>query len=301
MIDPGEVELLKDIIKIPTSNQPSTAPKSGDKRGSTHLDGGSSSSDSSIEDLDARGARAKKKGVGPTKVSHPSQWSDEDIDIVHQIRYKTDLKRFQIYCRNMIDPGDIGSINTKDHSTYIEVARADPGSVIRKSVFSVGAYRETLRLQGGNTSKFDKEVGTKFKKSAKRSQAADSAKVTIDRVMLVCQRENGIDVAYSDPNSFGRPGTMGLWDLHSTDALSQAKMQLPSGQVDANFCPLCAFWSMNNETLNNHIRKHYRMGLTCRADGFTTASVAAMKAHMETEHKYEGKHSGQAKKAKGKG
>ena len=119
--------------------------------------------------------------------------------------------------------------------------------------------------------------------------------------MLVCQHKNGVDVAYSDADGFGHPGTMGLWDLHSMNALSQAKMQLQSPLVDANFCPLCSFWSMNNETLNNHIHKHYRMGLTCRADGFTMASVAVMKAHMEMEHGYKGKCSGQAKKAKGKG
>ena len=301
MIDPGEVELLKEIIKTPTGDQPSTAPKSGNKQGSTHLDGSSGSSDSSVEDLDARGTRAKKKVATPTKSLHPSQWSDEDIDVVHQICYKTDLQCFQTYRHNKIDPGDIASINTKDHSTYIDVVRVDPSSVIWKSIFSVAAYRKTIRLQGGNTSKFDKEVGTKFKKSAKGSQAPDSVKVTIDRVMLVCQHENGVDVAYSDPDGFGRPRTMGLWDLHLTDALSWAKMQLPSGQVDVNFCPLCAFWSTNNETLNNHIRKHYRMGLACHSDGFMTASVAAMKAHMETEHGYEGKCSGQAKKAKGKG
>ena len=99
--------------------------------------------------------------------------------------------------------------------------------------------------------------------------------------MLVCQCENGVNVKYSDSDGFGRPGTMGLWDLHSSDALNRVKMQLPSGSVDANFCPCCAFWSTNNETLNNHVRKHYEMGLTCRADGFTMASVAAMKAHME--------------------
>ena len=297
MIGPGDIELLKNIIKIPTGNQPSTAPKSGDKRGSTHLDSGSSSLDSSIKDLDAKGTRAKKKGAMPTKTSHPSQWSDEDIDVVRQIHYKTDLKCFQTYHHNKIDPADIALINTKDHSAYIEVARVNPGSVIRKSIFSIGAYRKTLQQQGGDTSKFNKEVDTKFKKSAKGSRAPDSAKVTKDRVMLVCQHEN---VAYSDPDGFGHPGTMDLWDLHSTDALSWAKMQLPSDQVDANFCPLCAFWSTNNETLNNHVRKHYRMGLTCHADGYTMASVAAMKAHMGMEHKYEGKCSGQAKKAKGK-
>ena len=220
---------------------------------------------------------------------------------MRQIRYKTDLKRFQTYHTNKIALADIASINTRDHSAYLEVARADPGSVIRKSVFSMAAYCATLEQQGGNVSKFNKEVGTNFKKGTKRSRAPDSEKVTIDRVMLVCQWENGVDMAYSDLNSFGRHGTIGLWGLHSTDALSRVKMQLSSGLVDANFCPLCAFWCTTNEMLNNHVCKHYRMGLTCHADGFMMASVAAMKAHMETEHGYKGKRGGQAKKAKGKG
>ena len=63
---------------------------------------------------------------------------------------------------------------------------------------------------------------------------------------------------------------------------------------------MCSFWSTNNETLNNHVCKHYHMGLTCRADRFTMASMATMKAHIESVHGYKGKH-GQAKKAKGKG
>ena len=293
--------MLKQIIK-PAGGQPSTAPESGNKRGSAHLDGGSGSSDSSGEDLDAsRGARTKKKTSTPTKASHPNQWSEDDINIVRQIRYKTDLQHFQTYHTNKIDPADLASINTRDHSAYLEVAWADPGSVIKKSVFSVAAYRATLKQQGCDTSKFDKEVGTNFKKGAKGSRAPDSEKVPIDRVMLVCQCENGVDVAYSDPDGFGHPGTMGLWDLHSTNALSRVKMQLQSSLVDANFCPLCSFWSTNNENLNNHIRKHYRMGLTCCADGFTMASMATMKAHMEMEHGYKGKRGSQAKKAKGKG
>ena len=158
-----------------------------------------------------------------------------------------------------------------------------------------------LRLKGGDTSKFDKEVGATCKKSAKGSLVPDTEKVAIDWIILVCQRENGVNVAYGDPEGFGRPGMMGLWDLHSSDALSQAKMQLVSGQVDANFCPMCLFWSTNNETLNNHVCKHYKMGLTCHADGFTMASMAAMKAAIEAEHGYEGKRSTQAKKQKGKG
>ena len=116
-IDPEEVQMLKQIIKPATAGQPSTAPKSGDKQGSTHLDSGSGSLDSSGEDLDAsRGTRTKKKALMPTKASHPNQWSKDDIDIVCQIRYKTDLQRFQTYHTNKIDPADLTSINTRDHS-----------------------------------------------------------------------------------------------------------------------------------------------------------------------------------------
>ena len=164
--DPSELELLQGIINPAAHNQPPPAPKSGDKRGPSHLDSGSASSDSSIEDLDAKGACPKKKGSTPTKalISHPSQWAEEDIDVVRQTCYKTDLQHFQTYRRNKIDPGDMASINTKDHSAYIEVARADPGSVIRKSVFSVAAYREVLKQKGGDISRFDKEVESMFKK-----------------------------------------------------------------------------------------------------------------------------------------
>ena len=156
--NPSELELLQEIIDPAAHNQPPAAPKSGDKRGPSHLNGGSASSDSSVEDLDAKGACPKKKGSTPMKASvlHPSQWAEEDIDVVRQTRYKTDLQRFQTYRWNKIDPGDMASINTKDHSAYIEVARADPGSVIRKSIFSIAAYREVLNQKGGDVSRFDR-------------------------------------------------------------------------------------------------------------------------------------------------
>ena len=82
--DPSKLELLQGIINPSAHNQLPPAPKSGDKSGPSHLDGGSASSDSSVEDLDAKGARPKKKGSTPTKapISHPSQWAEEDIDVV---------------------------------------------------------------------------------------------------------------------------------------------------------------------------------------------------------------------------
>ena len=82
--DPSKLELLQEIIDPAVHNRPPPVPKSGNKRGPSHLDGGSASSDSSVEDLDAKGVRPKKKGLTPMKaqVSHPSQWAEEDIDAV---------------------------------------------------------------------------------------------------------------------------------------------------------------------------------------------------------------------------
>ena len=53
VIDPEEVQMLKQIIKPTASGQPATTPKLGDKWGLTHLNGSSGSSDLSGEDLDA--------------------------------------------------------------------------------------------------------------------------------------------------------------------------------------------------------------------------------------------------------
>ena len=87
----------------------------------------------------------KKKGVTPTKVaSNTSQWAEEDIDVVRQYHYMTDVDHFQTYQQNKVEPADLTTINTKDHSSYIDVARVDPSTIIKKSVFSVAAYREVL-------------------------------------------------------------------------------------------------------------------------------------------------------------
>ena len=97
VINPRELETLQGIINPGPDDHPPTTPKSDDKWGLAHLDS-SGSSDSSGEDLDAKGVWNRKKGATSTKMaSNPSQWTKEDVDIVHQIWYKTDLDHFQMY------------------------------------------------------------------------------------------------------------------------------------------------------------------------------------------------------------
>ena len=117
----------------------------------------------------------------PVKVtSNTGQWTDEDLDVVRQLCYKTDLEHFQTYRRNKIMPTDKSTINTKDHSAYIEVAKADPSTVVKKSVFSIVAYQQVLQLKGSDVSKFDREVGAAFKKLVKGSRVPDTEKVATD-------------------------------------------------------------------------------------------------------------------------
>ena len=155
IINAAEVKILKGIINLGTPEQAPILPKLGEKQGLGHLDG-SIGSDLSAEDLDTKDIQNKKKGLTPVKVvSNTGQWTDEDLDVVRQLCYKTHLDHFQTYWRNKITPADLSTINTKDHSAYIKVAKVDPGTVVQKSVFGVAAYREVLLLKGGDTSKFD--------------------------------------------------------------------------------------------------------------------------------------------------
>ena len=97
-IDATEIEILQGIINPGIHEQVPTLPKSGEKRGSSHLDG-SIDSDSSTEDLDAKDTQPKKKVSMPVKVasSNIGQWTNEDLDVVCQLYYKTNLDHFQTY------------------------------------------------------------------------------------------------------------------------------------------------------------------------------------------------------------
>ena len=140
-VDAAEIEMLQGIINLGAHDQAPALPKSVEKQGSGHLET-SISSNSSAEDLDAKDAQPKKKVSMPVKAasSNTGQWTDEDLDVVRQICYKTDLDHFQTYQCNKIMLADLSTINTKDHSAYIDIAKVHPGTVIKKSVFSIAAY-----------------------------------------------------------------------------------------------------------------------------------------------------------------
>ena len=82
---------------------------------------------------------------------------------------------------------------------------------------------------------------------------------------------------------------MGLWGLHSERALTLCTHNSADGRYklqSVNICPLCKYWNTNDISLNNHIRKHYNMGMCCPEDGFVSGSAELMRNHLCEEHDY---------------
>ena len=105
-------------------------------------------------------------------------------------------------------------------------------------------------------------------------------------VMVIVAHPSGQNIADDDPYSFGRMCLMGLWGLHTEKVLQQCHKTCSDrvNQITAGFCPFCEFWTTNDSALNNHVRKHYGMAMSCYHDGYMTGSVSAMKRHMRTDY-----------------
>ena len=114
----------------------------------------------------------------------------------------------------------------------------------------------------------------------------DATNTAIERVMMVYRCPNGMIVKDDDRDGFRRTCLQGLWGLHSERALIRCTHNTADGRdnkvIGVNVCPMCRFWNTNDVTLNNHVRKHYNMGLCCPEDGYVTGSANRMRKHRRT-------------------
>ena len=117
----------------------------------------------------------------------------------------------------------------------------------------------------------------------------DGTSTAIEKVMMVYRCPNGVVIKDDDKDEFGRMCLMGLWGLHTEGALMRCTHDGADGKskiIGVNVCPMCRFWNTNDVTLNNHVRKHYNMGLCCPEDGFVCSSASKMHHHLEDKHNY---------------
>ena len=102
-------------------------------------------------------------------------------------------------------------------------------------------------------------------------------------IMVIVARPSSQNIADNDPNSFGRTCLMGLWGLHTEKVLQRCRKTCSDGvnRITAGFCPFCEYWTTNDCALNNHVRKHYGMAMSCYHDGYTTGSCVGDEASHE--------------------
>ena len=256
-------------------------------------DGGEDDDGSDVEDMTVPPKRGKSSRQSPAKTggrgeSSTLAYTEEDINIVRTDRYAKDLPQLVNYRNNEAPPASIDSFNLDGHGDYLD-AVIKTGGITSHVVFGKAEGKEYLKGQGvKNFSRYNDGWKTPLPRT-NTGRFPDRANTTIERVMLVYRRPNGAVVRDDDADGFGRTCLMGLWGLHSERALTRCTHNSADGGYkvqSVNVCPLCKYWNTNDVSLNNHIRKHYNMGLCCPEDGFVSGSAELMRIHLRDEHEY---------------
>ena len=87
-----------------------------------------------------------------------------------------------------------------------------------------------------------------------------------------------------DADGYGNTEMLGLYSIHKHEALKRryASSDISGGKaIETRYCPLCRYDTTSSDSLNNHIRSHYEMGLRC---GFLGCEFMAVSAEKMWKH-----------------
>ena len=174
----------------------------------------------------------------------------------------------------------------RNHSKYLDIILAKP-NITQDVVFTIEeGWAYFTKKHKVPTDLYDQGMLTPLPAVPGSKRFLDKEVVAIVYIMVIVACPSGQNIADNDPDSFGHTCLMGLWGLHTEKVLQRCHKTCADGvnRIMAEFCPFCEFCTMNNSALNNHVRKHYSMVMSCYHDGYMTGSVSGMKCHMRTEH-----------------
>ena len=248
---------------------------------------------SDIEDMTISTSRRGKARASPAKSAKKEtateNYTDADIAIVRADRYGGDFPAVQNYRNNVASPDDTNCFNLASHEAYLDSVVAT-GGITSRVVFNQEGGRRYLQQRGVKDLTLYNNGWKLVLPRTLSGRFRDGTNTSIERVMMVYRRPNGVIVKDDDRDGFGRTCLLGLWGLHSERALIRCTHNTADGRGDkvvgVNVCPMCRFWNTNDVTLNNHVRKHYNMGLCCPEDGFVTGSASKMRSHLVDKHGY---------------
>ena len=251
-------------------------------------DEGDDGNGSMFEDLDEplpAPVKRPGKAKSPAK-SGPVNWPPAEVDIMRQNRYAVDRPEMRDYHHNYLSLVDQKTFNLKNHSKYLDIILAKPG-ITQDVVFTVEKGRAYFtQMCKVSTDLYDQGVLTPLPASPSSKQFPAKEVMAVVYIMVILACPSGQNKADNDPDGFGHTCLTGLWGLHTEKALLRCRKTCSDGvnRITVGFCPFCEYWMMNHSMLNNHVRKHYGMAMSCYHDGYTTGSMSAMKCHMRTDH-----------------
>ena len=222
---------------------------------------------SDIEDMTASARKGKLARQSPAKSSKKESamenYTKADIAIVRANRHAHDLPAVQNYRNNVALPSDMDNFNLASHEAYLDLVMATQGNTSRV-MFDRKGGRQYLQRKGVKDFTWYDDGWKAPLPCTLSSRFPNRTNTSMKRVMMVYQRPNGVVVKDDDKDGFRRTSLLGLWGLHSERALARCTHYGVDGRsrvVGVNVCPICRFWNTNDVTLNNHVRKHYNMGM----------------------------------------
>ena len=246
-----------------------------------------------------RGKARQSPAKSSKKETATENYTDADIAVVRANRYGSDFPAIQNYRNNVASPNDTNCFNLASHEAYLDSVVAT-GGITSRVVFDQEGGRRYLEQKGVKDFTLYNNGWKLVLPRTLSGRFPDGTNTAIERVMMVYRHPNGVIVRDDDKDGFGRTCLLGLWGLHSEWALIRCTHNTADGRGNkihgVNVCPLCRFWNTNDVTLNNHVRKHYNMGLCCPEDGYVTGSASKMRNHLQDKHDYK-MHSGKDKQA----
>ena len=167
------------------------------------------------------------------------------------------------YRQKYLSYTDQKTFNLKNHSKYLDIILSKPG-ITQDVVFTkeVGwrYFAEKCKIL---TDLYDQGLLMPLPAVPGSKWFPDKEVMAIEYVMVIVVHPSSQNIADDDPDGFGHTCLIGLWGLHTKEALVHCRKMCLNrvNRIMAGFCPFCEYWMMHDSSLNNHIRKHYRMAL----------------------------------------
>ena len=145
-------------------------------------------------------------------------YTDKDIYIVRADRYTRDFPVLQEYRNNEASPSVTNSFNLSSHKSYLDSV-VDSCGITSRVMFGQEEGREFLKWRGvTDFTLYDDGWKTPLPRTT-AGRFPNRANTTMERVMMGYRHPNGVIIKDDDKDGFRRTCLMGLWGLHSEQAL----------------------------------------------------------------------------------